>query len=585
MPQPRTQKLFRLLLASLFALSISVPLLLKFANRPPRSSMANFANSLQTFPFTKGPELEDEPALSPACDKIAFTSDRAGNPDIWIKDIAAGETINLTSDCVERDDSPRWSPDGKMIAFRSDREGGGIFVADLASRAAKRIAPWGGQPAWSPDGKQIAYKIDKPPIGKKICAIAVAGGSPRLIFATEKPEYISALAWSHDGQWLAFAFGSNMAWNIYVKSVAGDEIFQATDDTYFNSSPAWAEHDNAIFFRSDRGGVADVWVRQIALDRRQAVGEAMPVTFGAELRMFDVVESRRMLVYSKIATRTNIFALDLSQPNQSQEARLRKITNWERSSLDPNLSPDGSKILFTSNVEGKLELWRCDRDGRNPRVIYRPNDSSESAIWSPDGKQIAYIDGDGDEMELWMMNLANGEKKQLTKNNYVDMKPDWSPDGKWIVYTAKIQEGELIAVSAVDDETRRLTFHPASDAFPKFSPDGKTIAFSSDRNGFQNIWLLPFAGGEPQQLTFDQEAGGLGMCWSPDGQFIYHVAMQSGVRNIWKVAVNGKYREQITDYRYATHNVHRMTSLATDGRELFFAVQERTGDLWLMKPR
>ncbi|NUM69145.1 PD40 domain-containing protein [candidate division KSB1 bacterium] len=146
-------------------------------------------------------------------------------------------------------------------------------------------------------------------------------------------------------------------------------------------------------------------------------------------------------------------------------------------------------------------------------------------------------------------------------------------------------ENGLLTPPRCRREARRLTFDPASDAFPKFSPDGKTIAFSSDRDGFQNIWTIPFQGGEPKQLTFDKEAGGLGLCWSPDGQFIYHVVMQSGVRNIWKVAVNGENREQITAYRYSTHHVHRMTSLATDGRELFFAVQERDGDLWLMKPR
>lgn len=581
----RSRRPLRLLLASLFAVSIGVLLVLKLAHQSSSGSLKNFANALQTVPFTSGPDLEDEPSLSPTGDRVAFTSDRAGNPDIWIKDIATGATINLTSDCAERDDSPRWSPDGKKIVFRSDREGGGIFIVDLAAHAIKRIAPWGAQPAWSPDGKQIAYKIDKPPIGKKICAIAVAGGAPRVIFETEEPQYISALAWSHDGQWLAFAFGNNMSWNIYVKSIARDELFQATDDTYFNYSPVWGERDEALFFRSDRGGVNDVWVRSIALNRRRAVGEAMPVTLGAELKLFDVVTDRRILVYSKLATRTNLFALDLSKPNRSPESRLRQITNWDRATLEPSLSPEGSKILFTSNVQGKYELWLCERDGSNPRLLHRPQDSSESPVWSPDGKMIAYIDGDGDAMELWTMNLANGEKRQLTKNNYADMKPDWSPDGKWIAYTAKMPEGELIVIPAAGGAARRLTFDPASDAFPKFSPDGKTIAFSSDRDGFQNIWTIPLQGGEPKQLTFDKEAGGLGLCWSPNGQFIYHVVMQSGVRNIWKVAVNGENREQITAYRYSTHHVHRMTSLATDGRELFFAVQERAGDLWLMKPR
>jgi tricorn protease len=76
---------------------------------------------------------------------------------------------------------------------------------------------------------------------------------------------------------------------------------------------------------------------------------------------------------------------------------------------------------------------------------------------------------------------------------------------------------------------RRLTDHKARDVFPRFSPDGKWVAFSSDRQGNYDVYVVAVEGGKPLQLTF-HTANDLVVGWTPDGrQVIFQSARNQGV--------------------------------------------------------
>ncbi|NIW93800.1 MAG: hypothetical protein GWN20_13165, partial [Phycisphaerae bacterium] len=82
----------------------------------------------RTAPLTTAPGLEQDPAWSPEGTRIAYASDESGNMDIWVRQIVAGQRLNLTRDYKGYDGKPVWSPNGEWIAFVSDRDGGGIFM-------------------------------------------------------------------------------------------------------------------------------------------------------------------------------------------------------------------------------------------------------------------------------------------------------------------------------------------------------------------------------------------------------------------------------------------------------------------------
>ena len=97
--------------------------------------------------------------------RIAFVSDRDGNPEIYVMDTDGGNLQNLT-DNPAVDHSPSWSPDGKRIAFVSDRDGNPneIYVMDTDGGNLQNLTNNPADddgPSWSPDGKHIAFVSDR----------------------------------------------------------------------------------------------------------------------------------------------------------------------------------------------------------------------------------------------------------------------------------------------------------------------------------------------------------------------------------------------------------------------------------------
>ncbi|MBD3275988.1 MAG: peptidase S41, partial [Candidatus Marinimicrobia bacterium] len=103
--------------------------------------------------------------------------------------------------------------------------------------------------------------------------------------------------------------------------------------------------------------------------------------------------------------------------------------------------------------------------------------------------------------------------------------PAPSPDGRQIAFA---YQGDIWTISSRGGEARRLTAHPAYDYHPEWSPDGSALAFSSDRYGNFDVYVLDFDSSRVNQLTFftnsDRVSG-----WTPDGESI----LFSSLRNFY----------------------------------------------------
>jgi tricorn protease len=101
--------------------------------------------------------------------------------------------------------------------------------------------------------------------------------------------------------------------------------------------------------------------------------------------------------------------------------------------------------------------------------------------------------------------------------------PDVSPDGKLVAFSYL---GDIWVVETIGGTARPVTVHRAHDVNPVFSPDGRSIAFSSNRHGSYNVYVIPVQSGKPRRLTFDS-ANDLVCGWAPDGKSILFASTRS----------------------------------------------------------
>ena len=142
--------------------------------------------------------------------------------------------------------------------------------------------------------------------------------------------------------------------------------------------------------------------------------------------------------------------------------------------------------------------------------------------------------------------------------------PSLTPDGKSVVFCYR---GD-VWIAPLDGAHRadRLTIHEAQDTLCRVSPDGKRIAFSSNRNGNYDIYVMTIDGGEPKQITF--HSGVEILCeWSPDGKKLLYISNRDqgpGRLDLYEISVEGGPSRRIT------YDGGREGSYSPDGTKIVY---------------
>jgi hypothetical protein len=199
--------------------------------------------------LTRTPAIEAAPSLSPDGRRIAFVSDRDGNPEIYVMRISDGGIQRLTSNPMRADTDPAWSPDGRRIAYASGTGGELDVYVMNADGSAKRgvvVAPGDdAEPAWSPDGEQIAFASNRQG-NYDLWLAALGGGEPTQLTADPSDE--REPAWSPDGTRLAFVTNRDGNDELYTVNVSGLDPRRLTADVAADRDPAWSPDGRRIAF-------------------------------------------------------------------------------------------------------------------------------------------------------------------------------------------------------------------------------------------------------------------------------------------------------------------------------------------------
>ncbi|MFO0881623.1 MAG: hypothetical protein U0840_30365 [Gemmataceae bacterium] len=209
--------------------------------------------------------------------------------------------------------------------------------------------------------------------------------------------------------------------------------------------------------------------------------------------------------------------------------------------FDGHFSPDGKQVAFVHDIlqgsDGKLQINRCEADGRNSRVLIPNKAFEESPRWSPDGKRLAWVTTRFGNQEICTVDVDGNDLRRLTNDNAFDNNPAWAPDGKSLAFASSRHGNFEIHLMAADgSQVRRLTHHPAIDQWPAWSPDGKRIAFTSNRDGNYDVYIIGADGAGLRNLT-QHPAQDNFAAWSPDGKKIAFLSNRQGGTDVYLMDV------------------------------------------------
>lgn len=152
--------------------------------------------------------------------------------------------------------------------------------------------------------------------------------------------------------------------------------------------------------------------------------------------------------------------------------------------------------------------------------------------------------GRGGDANTWDVNAPPGQRLRqvpINTNEGTWMNIDVSPDGRTIAFDIL---GDIYTMPIAGGTPTRITSGLAYDQQPRFSPDGRQIAFTSDRGGGDNIWVMGTDGRSARAITSESFTLLNNPTWSPDGRFIaarkhFTTTRSLGTGEIWLYAVNG----------------------------------------------
>lgn len=195
------------------------------------------------------------------------------------------------------------------------------------------------------------------------------------------------------------------------------------------------------------------------------------------------------------------------------------ITNNGANNFEPDFSPDGAKIAFSTNRDGNAEIYRMNIDGSNPVRLTNNAASDIQPYYSPDGASILFVSNRDGNNEIYKMNADGSNPVRLTNEATADTYPAFSPDASKIIFvSARLGDQRLFTMNADGSNQQVLLNVAGIYERPSYSPDGSKVVMVRSHlpqvPEARSIWMMNADG---TNLTQTTTARSLGPTWSPDG--------------------------------------------------------------------
>jgi eukaryotic-like serine/threonine-protein kinase len=491
--------------AVLIAAALAIPALKYLRETPPPETRVDIVT-----PATDDPASF---ALSPDGRQIVFLAQTDGAARLWLRSLAKATAAPLAG--TEGATHPFWSPDSRSIGF-------------FTSNALKRLDLDGGQPqtlapsngvafgSWSSKGVILFFSGPAVPFSR----VAASGGAitvlPLLgesVVGDRFPLFLP------DGQHFVFQ-GVGLKVGSYLGSLDGGAAVRLTSDVS-TTTMAYLPSGWLLWIRADGTLVG----QRLDVATGALVGESVTLADG---------------VLHASASSTGVVAYRAGESGQRQltwvdrSGAVRGTVGPPDGSLaSPRLSPDGRKVAFSRETQGKTDIWLQD-DARASRLTFGSG-VSIFPVWSPDGSRLAFSSGEGTTLGFYQKPVNGAQAQEpLLLSQKIQYPTSWSEDGQHLLYFT-VDPGPGVDLWVLPMIGTRKPFPFLQSSFQKvwgqFSPDGRWVAYESNESGQFEIYVRRFVvpgdaadsmaaqAGQWQVST----TGGIHPTWRADGKELFYI--------------------------------------------------------------
>jgi eukaryotic-like serine/threonine-protein kinase len=447
----------------------------------------------------------DSISLSPDGRLMAFAGSSSEGPTrLWVRPLDSDTARELPG--TEGAKYPFWSPDGHRLGFFAE---GALKKVDLMGGAAETLCP-ASQPrggSWNRDG----VIVFAPNTGSGLYRISASGGTPTALTTLDAKRREGSHRWPYflpDDRHLLYYARSGQQENsaIYAVSLDSREVRRLMAAS---SNAAYAPPGYLLFERGGKLVAQQFDARTLSLG-----GEPVAVTEdvaydGGPFRSLFTVSQNGVLAYQTAAGyTTRIASLDRSG------RRLAVLASSENS-YNLALSPDDKRLAVSrfASQRGSRDIWLYDLlRGTSSRLTFGSG-AEVNPLWSPDGSRIVFGSDLEGVYDLYQKPATGSAREELllstSQPKYAD---DWSPDGRHIVFESLDPDNSSdLWVLGMTGEQKPAPFlrTNADEREARFSPDGRWLAYASDESGRPEVYVQSFPA-----------SGGSGRCRAAAAAFL-----------------------------------------------------------------
>jgi Tol biopolymer transport system component len=197
-------------------------------------------------------------------------------------------------------------------------------------------------------------------------------------------------------------------------------------------------------------------------------------------------------------------------------------------SSGPRLVPDGSRVFFNQldPVTRGMDIWSWDLNRGTSAPVIRDRGKSWGAILSPDGSRIAYTSNRNGPSDLYERSISGeGADTVLRESPNDKTSLAWSPDGRFLIFSEldHSRVSKLWALPMVGTRTAIPIVRSAAGEWQgQVSPDGHWLAYVSNEGGTEQVYVRPFPAGEGKWSVSTR--GGTEPHWRRDGKEVFYIA-------------------------------------------------------------